>query len=38
MLLQFDYSPLVEEQNNCTSKILNVYIVYDLDYYLERLI
>ena len=29
--LQFDYIPLVVEQNNCTSKIVNVYIVYDLD-------
>ena len=28
---QFDKDPLVVEQNNCTSKVVNVYIVYDLN-------
>ena len=31
--MQFDYTPLVVEQNNYTSKIVHVYIVYDLDYW-----
>ena len=31
--LQFDYTPSVVEQNDYPSKIVNVYIVYDLDYY-----
>ena len=34
--LQFDYTPLVVEQDNCKSKIVNVYIVYDLDYWPKR--
>ena len=29
--LQFDYTLLVVHQNNCTTKIVNAYIVYDLD-------
>ena len=29
--IQFNSSPLVIEQNNYTTKIVNVYIVYDLD-------
>ena len=33
ILLQFDYTPLVVEQNNYTSNIVNVYMVYDLDYW-----
>ena len=31
--LQFDYTPLVVEQNNYTPKIVNVFIVFDLDYW-----
>ena len=31
--LQFDYTSSVVEQNDYPSKIVNVYIVYDLDYY-----
>ena len=27
---QFKYIPLIEEQNNYTTKIVNAYIVYDL--------
>ena len=30
--LQFNYTPLVAEQNDHASKIVNVYIVYDLDF------
>ena len=29
--IQFNNTPLVIEQNNYASKIVNVYIVYDLD-------
>ena len=29
--IQFNNSLLVEEQNNCTTKTVNAYIVYDLD-------
>ena len=28
---QFDNTPLVVEQNNYTSKIGNIYVIYDLD-------
>ena len=31
MRIKFDKDPLAVEQNNYASKILNVYIVYDLD-------
>ena len=31
MEIKFDIYPLVVEQNNYLSKIVNVYIVYDLD-------
>ena len=31
--LQFNNTPLVVEQNNYARKIVNVYIVYDLDYW-----
>ena len=31
MGIRFDKDPLVVEQNNYTTKIVNVYIVYDLD-------
>ena len=31
MGIQFNKTPLVVEQNNYTTKIVNVYIVYDLD-------
>ena len=31
--MQFDYTPLVVKQNNHKSKTVNVYIVYDLDYW-----
>ena len=31
--MQFDYTPLVVEQNNYTKETVNVYIVYDLDYW-----
>ena len=30
--MQFDNTPLVVERNNYKMKIVNVYIVYDLDY------
>ena len=29
--MQFNNTPLVVEQNNYTTKIVNAYIVYDLD-------
>ena len=31
MGIKFDKDPLAVEQNNCTTKIVNVYIVYELD-------
>ena len=31
MGIKFDKDPLVIEQNNYTNRIINVYIVYDLD-------
>ena len=31
MKIKFDKNPLTVEQNNYLSKIVNVYIVYDLD-------
>ena len=31
MGIKFDKDPLVVEQNNCLTKIVNLYIVYDLD-------
>ena len=31
--MQFNNIPLVVEQNNYTTKIVNVYIVYDLEYW-----
>ena len=31
MGIKFDKDPLAVEQNSCTTKILNVYIVYDLN-------
>ena len=31
MGIKFDKDPLVADQNNYLSKIVNVYIVYDLD-------
>ena len=33
--IQFNNTPLVAEQNNYASKIVNVYIRYDLDYLLK---
>ena len=31
MGIKFDRDPLAVEQNNCDTKIVNAYIVYDLD-------
>ena len=31
MGIKFDKDPLAVEQSNCTAKIVNVYIAYDLD-------
>ena len=33
MRIKFDKDPLALEQNNCLTKIVNVYIVYDLNYW-----
>ena len=31
IIIKFDIEPLAVEQNNCLTKIVNIYIVYDLD-------
>ena len=36
MKTKFDKDPLAVEQNNYLSKIVNVYIVYDLDDWLRN--
>ena len=34
--IKFNGEPLVVEQNNYATKIVNVYIAYDLDYWLNK--
>ena len=34
--IRFNYTPLIVEQNSYTTKTVNVYIVYDLDYLPEN--
>ena len=29
--MKYNSTPLVVEQNSCTTKIVNIYIVYDVD-------
>ena len=33
LAIQFNKNPLVIDQNNCTTKIINAYTFYDLDKY-----